>query len=101
MIYSISQYSSRIANCGCLILLISLENEPRDTFSDPKIAYAETMKILLNVSSQLNQGAKALEPVAKMNEMTAKSFKAINRSTNIVEKNLKSLDYLQKAVDKA
>lgn len=80
---------------------LSHRNEPRDTFSDPKIAYAETMKILFNVSSQLNQGAKALEPVAKMNEMTAKSFKAINRSTNIVEKNLKSLDYLQKAADKS
>jgi hypothetical protein len=76
---------------------LSHRNEPRDTFSDPKIAYAETMKILFNVSSQLNQGAKALEPVAKMNEMTAKSFKAINRSTNIVEKNLKSLNYLQRA----
>lgn len=72
-------------------------SEPRDTFSDPKLAYAETMKILMDISSQLNHGAIALEPLTRINAMTKKSFAAINKSTNIVEKNLKSLDYLQKA----
>lgn len=74
-------------------------NEPRDTFTDPAIAYAETMKILMNVSSQLNKGAMALEPVSRMNEMTTRSFESINKSTKIVEKNLKSLDYLEKAIE--
>jgi len=73
--------------------------EPRDTFTDPAIAYAETMKILMNVSSQLNRGAMALEPVGRMNEMTTKSFESINKSTKIVERNLKSLNYLERAIE--
>jgi hypothetical protein len=74
-------------------------SEPRDTFTDPQIAYAETMKILMNVSSQLNRGAMALEPVGKMNEMTTKSLQSIHKSTKIVERNLKSLDYLERAIE--
>ncbi len=74
-------------------------SEPRDTFKDPAIAYAETMKILMNVSSRLNQGAIALEPVSRMSEMTTKSFESINKSTRIVEKNLKSLNYLERAIE--
>jgi hypothetical protein len=89
---------------GVLILVGSYfffvhRSETGDTFSDPELAYAETMKILFDVSSQLNQGAKALEPVSRMNNLTTKSFGAINKSAKIVEKNLKSLDYLQKAIE--
>jgi len=71
--------------------------EKSDTFSDPAIAYAETIKILRDVSSRMNRGAQVLEPVGKINEVTKKSFETINRSTRIVEKNLKSLNYLQKS----
>ena len=67
---------------------------PEDTFSDPEIAYAETMKILMEVSTKLNKGTSTLGPLDKINELTNKSFKAINQSTKIIEKNLKSLDYL-------
>jgi hypothetical protein len=72
--------------------------ESGDTFTDPAIAYAETIKILRDVSSQLNQGAQVLEPVGKMSEVTRKSFESINKSTGIVERNLKNLDYLQRAI---
>jgi hypothetical protein len=71
----------------------------KDTFTDPELAYTETMKILRDVSYQLNNGARVLEPIGKINEMTKKSFETINRSTRIVEKNLKSLDYLKRAID--
>jgi hypothetical protein len=74
-------------------------SEPRDTFSDPKLAYAETMKILIGVSSRLNHGTRKLEPVARINDFTSKTFNAINKSTKTVEKNLKSLGYLQKAIE--
>ena len=74
-------------------------NEQRDTFSDPKIAYAETMRILKDVSSQMNRGAQVLEPMGKINEIREKSFETINKSTRIVEKNLKNLVFLQKAVE--
>lgn len=58
--------------------------DPGDTFTDPAIAYAETIKILRDVSSRMNRGAETLEPVGKMNEVTKKSY-------------LKSLNYLQKS----
>jgi len=64
-------------------------SEPRDTFTDPELAYAESMKILMSVSLQLNKGAAALEPVGRINRITTKS----------VEKSMKNLEYLQKAVD--
>jgi|WetSurMetagenome_2_1015567.scaffolds.fasta_scaffold05297_9 hypothetical protein len=66
-----------------------------DTFKDPEIAYSETIKILRDVSTRMNRGAQALEPVGKMNEVSKKSFETFNKSTRIVEKNLKSLNYLQ------
>ncbi|HUX59059.1 MAG TPA: hypothetical protein VMV77_18960 [Bacteroidales bacterium] len=92
------------AAAGLLILTASYfffvhKSATMDTFSDPKLAYAETMKILMEVSTKLNRGTRALEPVSKMNEQTIKSFDAINKSTNIIEKNFKSFDYLQKALE--
>jgi hypothetical protein len=92
------------AAAGFLILIGSYfffihRTEPLDTYKDPKIAYAETMKILMAVSSQLNRGVQTLEPVSKIDEMTTKSFKAINKSAIIIEKNLKNLNYLQKAIE--
>jgi hypothetical protein len=74
--------------------------ENKNTYSDPKIAYAETMKILMDVSSKMNRATLALEPVSKINKMTTKSFEAINKSTGIIEKNLKELDYLKETVEK-
>lgn len=69
--------------------------ESQDTFSDPKIAYAETMKILMEVSSQLNHGTQALEPVGKIKMMTSKSFQSINKSTKIIERSLEKINHLQ------
>jgi hypothetical protein len=87
------------AAAGVLLLMGSYfflfyRTEPVDTFTDPKIAYAETLKILVNVSSQLNHGTRAMEPVGKINEMKIKSFKAIKKSGVLIKKNLKNLSYL-------
>jgi hypothetical protein len=67
-----------------------------DTFNDPKIAYAETVKILRDVSLQLNHGARGLEAVSKINKVKIMSIETINKSTRVVEKNL---DYLQKTIE--
>ena len=72
------------------------KNELQDTYSDSKVAYAETMKILLDVSARMNKATLALEPVGKINQMKKKSFKEISKSTRIVEENLKRLEYLDK-----
>jgi hypothetical protein len=92
------------AAAGLLILAVSLffliHRSPReDTFTDPEIAYAETMKVLMDVSAQLNHGTKSLRPVGKINEMKVKGLKSISRSTILVEKNLRSLGYLRDSGD--
>ena len=75
------------------------ESQTTDTFTDPKIAYAETMKILMEVSSQLNHGTQALEPVGKMKMITSKSFHSINKSTRIIESSLEKINHLQNTTE--
>jgi hypothetical protein len=75
------------------------KSEPGDTFKDPKIAYNETIKILRDVSIKLNRGSQVLEPVGKINEMTIKSLKTINKSTRYVKQNIKNLELIEKALD--
>ena len=90
------------AAAGLLLLtgtyfFFARRDQPQDTYSDPKIAYAETMRILTEVSNRMNQGTEPLKSVGKINEMKEISFESINRSASIVEKNLKSLHYLRKS----
>ena len=73
--------------------------DPRDTFSDPELAYAEVMKVLNDVSVRLNKGAGALESVGKMHEVTEKSFSTISRSTNKIGKNLETLDQFTRKLE--
>jgi hypothetical protein len=73
--------------------------EPRDTFSDPQLAYAETMKILYNVSSKINQGTRPLNSLGKMQDFSSKSFEAFDRSAVMIEEKLKNLGYIRKAMD--
>jgi hypothetical protein len=68
---------------------------PEDTYTDPQLAYAETMKILMDVSTQINRRTRPLKNVGKINEMKVKSIGSINKSAILVEKNLKSLGYLR------
>jgi hypothetical protein len=75
------------------------KSEPRDTFTDPEIAYAETMKILYDVSSRLNHGTQALEPIGALQLETQKSFKTINKSTSIFKEKIRPLDNLLKTME--
>jgi hypothetical protein len=73
----------------------------RDTYSDPEIAYAETMKILFDVSSRLNKGARTLQPVSKLSEITNLSLEKLNESSILINKSIMKLNKLEKvAVDK-
>jgi hypothetical protein len=82
---------------GSYFILIH-KSESKDTFSSPEIAYAETVKILFDVSSRLNHGTQTLEPVIKMEDAAAKSFATISKSTSLINNNLKNLDYFQRAL---
>lgn len=89
---------------GILILagtyfFFARESEPVDTFSDPQIAYAETMKILYDVSARLNKGTEALEVVGMMQEVTRQSLDGMNLPAIILEEQLKPLGRLNKAME--
>ncbi len=75
-------------------LVLNQKTGMMDSFTDPQIAYQETRKILFDVSAKMNRATLALEPVGKMSEMTSRSFSAINKSTGIIEKNIRSLEVL-------
>lgn len=68
-----------------------------DTYSDPQLAYAETMNILRQVSEKMNKGLTSLEPVGKMEEVTSKSLNVINKSTENANRYMKSINLLQPA----
>lgn len=74
-----------------LFFFFTDKNELKDTFTDPELAYAETIKILMDVSSQLNKGTRVLDPVGKINEV----------KSNNIRKNLKDLEYIRAAIDLA
>jgi hypothetical protein len=78
--------------------LLTTSNKPADTFTDPQLAYEETLKILYDVSSRMNQGAAAMEPFTKINS-SLKSLQVISKSTETFQNSFRSLDHLQKAIE--
>jgi hypothetical protein len=97
-------YSLLSAAAGVLVLIGSYffftnRPEPADTFSDPRLAYAETMKILHNVSSKLNRGTQPLNSLGKMQAFSTRGLGAIDRSATIIEQKMKSLEHIRKAMD--
>jgi len=67
-------------------------SEPRDTYSDPEVAYAETMKILYQVSARLNKGTKALGHLSTLQDETQKTMETVGRSTAKIENSMKPLE---------
>lgn len=71
----------------------------QNTFSDPEMAYAETLKILYEVSEKLNSGAAHLEPVSKMNIKGLDGLQVLSESKEILDKNLEKLRTLHESDD--
>lgn len=97
--YLILMISSAAAVIIMLIgtyFFLESRNSYRDTFSDPEIAYAETMKILMDVSVRLNKGTSALEPVGKLSSVTDMSIEKINESSELINKSMSQLKDLRK-----
>jgi hypothetical protein len=75
------------------------KSEPRDTYSNPEIAYAETMKVLYDVSSRINHGTKALGQLGELRNETNRSLKIINKSTSTLKEKMKPLDNMLKTME--
>ncbi|HEX2969277.1 MAG TPA: hypothetical protein VHO46_09235 [Bacteroidales bacterium] len=74
-------------------------NTEKDTFDDPEIAYAETMKILYDVSARMNKETVRLEQVSKLNVKNIQGIEVLSRSRKTLEKNLTNLEYLDKVIE--
>lgn len=101
IIYSVSAAAAMIILLISLLFVIDSQNETKDTFDDPQIAYAETMKILYGISIQLNKGREALEPVSKMGEIDLQGLSVFNKSMKTLQKEMKNLQPLNEAIQLA
>jgi hypothetical protein len=76
------------------------QQKTEDTFSDPRLAYAETMRILNEVSVKLNKGTQALKPIGKIQIATQTGIRSVDRSAVIISKNLNRIKVLQQISSK-
>ncbi|MCX6303278.1 MAG: hypothetical protein NTW82_13965 [Bacteroidia bacterium] len=89
-IYILSSAAAILLLIGSYFLFFP-QPKQEDTFSDPKLAYAETMRILNEVSVKLNKGTQALKPIGKIQIATLTGMRSIDRSAVIISKNLKRI----------
>ena len=94
------------AAAGLLILAASYffftgGPEPRDTYSDPELAYSETMKILIDVSARLNKGTESLAQLNALKDETLKSIETVTSSAALIEEKIRPLDKILEAIGKA
>ncbi|HEX2920506.1 MAG TPA: sigma-70 family RNA polymerase sigma factor [Bacteroidales bacterium] len=73
------------------LLFFFSRNEQIDTFKDPDLAYAETVKILYEVSAMMNSGTEALEPISSMNLKIVQGLDLVTNTREILEKTLPDL----------
>lgn len=97
IIYLITSAAASVIIITGLWIFLSRDSLTRDTYTDPEIAYAETMKILFDISFTMNRATSGLEPVSKMNILKPLNTGSPYQSTS-VSRSLKSLEYMNKAL---
>lgn len=70
--------------------------EPEDTFSDPRLAYAETIKVLTEVSVKLNRGTAALKPVTKIKRAADSGMRTVSKSASLFTESLKPIGRIKR-----
>ncbi|HLP71767.1 MAG TPA: hypothetical protein VK155_02620 [Bacteroidales bacterium] len=98
IIYYVSSAAASIVFIISAVFFLDSRNKPEDTFKDPQLAYAETLKILYSISTQLNRGMEALEPVSKINDFDIQGFEVFDRSMKTLRKEMKNLEPLNVAI---
>lgn len=89
------RYIAVLSSAAIILIMIATyfilinEKKPSDTFSDPAIAYAETMKILNDVSIKLNKGTRALKPIIDISNNARKEIKSFDRSVSTIAEGLR------------
>lgn len=87
----------RFAGIAASVLILTASwfffnrDKQEDTFDDPEIAYAETMKILFDVSTRMNSGTAGLQPVSKINLKNIEGLEVLAKSKETLERNFMNL----------
>lgn len=88
------RYITVVSTAAAILLLVGSyfvffnREVQEDTFSDPQIAYAETMKILYEVSVKLNKGTEALKPLNNMQDALKTGLESVDRSAAVISTNI-------------
>ncbi|MDT8400932.1 MAG: hypothetical protein RQ743_04490 [Bacteroidales bacterium] len=96
-------YSIVSVAAGILIILsfwfvLADKSGLKDTFDDPQLAYNETVKVLYQLSDNLNTGRAQMEELSVINDARAK-LELIPESGNVVSRELKALRYIENSVN--
>ncbi|HDZ41920.1 MAG TPA: hypothetical protein ENH59_09635 [Bacteroidetes bacterium] len=96
-------YSIVSVAAGLLIILsfwFTLADKPglKDTFDDPQLAYNETVKVLYQLSDNLNTGRTHIKELSMINDARAK-LELISGSGNVVLRELNALRYIENSVE--
>ena len=89
---------------AAILIIISfwfiLEDKSRviDTYSDPQLAYNETIKVLYRVSSNLNTGRDQMEELSIISQ-TKSRLNLIPESRDAVAGELKALKYIENSIE--
>lgn len=99
IIYFVSAVAALFLLLISLVFIVKSQSSRVDTFDDPQLAYAETMKILYSISVQLNKGKEALEPVSKMKDIDLQGLRVFNQSMKTLDKEMNNLKPLNDAIE--
>lgn len=94
---------SIISVAAAVLIIISfwfiLDNNGRikDTYSDPQLAYNETVEVLFKVSANLNKGVDQLADLSMINQ-TKTRLNLIPESRDAVIGELKALKYIENGI---
>ncbi|MFO7853032.1 MAG: hypothetical protein ACQERS_01785 [Bacteroidota bacterium] len=97
-LYSIVSVAATILLIISLLFILQNENRVKDTYSDPQIAYNETVEVLYRVSTNLNKGRNHMEDLSLIGE-TQSRLNLIPESRNAVAEELKALKYIENSLE--
>jgi len=92
LIYFISAVAASVILFFSVYFLAGSNRTYPDTYADPEIAYAETLKILHNVSASLNKGAGKIAPLGKLTDVSRQSMLIVNESTTLINNSFSKLE---------
>lgn len=98
LLFSIISVAASVLIIISLWFLLEDGSRIKDTYSDPQLAYNETVEVLYHVSSNLNKGRNQLEELSLINQ-TKSRLNLIPETRDAVADELKALKYIENSIE--